>query len=148
MGHRATQICGLAIMLIAIPTFADECSEFRATLNVREAIADALNAYARDAGTVNDSVYEEMSERYKDAASQYRAAHQRLRDSISDPRDKELAEQFNAAIISMYEAFNALGNWNQERSISLRDIAITALDSVEKADAAVQLAISCQSRDQ
>ena len=148
MEYRGTKICGLAIMLIAVPVFADECSDFRAALNVREAIADALNAHARDVGSVNDEVYKAMSERYRSAADEYYLARQSLRNSIDDSRDKDLSEQFNAANIAMQQAFMALGQWSRKRSDSLRDIALTAVESADKADAAVQLAIGCQSKAQ
>ena len=109
MEYRGTKICCLAIMLIAVPVFADECSDFRAALNVREAIAGALNAYARDEGSVNDEVYKAMSERYRSAADEYYLARRSLLNSIDDSRDKDLSEQFNAANIAMQQAFMALG---------------------------------------
>ena len=148
MEYRITTICGLAIILIAVPVFADECSDFRAALNVREAIADALNAHARDGGSVNDEVYQAMSERYRSAADEYYLVHQSFRNSIDDSRDKDLSEQFNAANIAMQQAFMALGKSSRKHSDSLRDIALTAVESADKADAAVQLAIGCQSKAQ
>lgn len=148
MEHRITTVCALVLMLITASASADECSDFRAALKVKEAISDTLSAHIRDGGSVNDAVYQTILAEYGNAAEEYYLAHQNLRNSIDDFRDKKLSELFDSANTAMQQAVTTLEKWNRKRSEALLDIALAAVESADKADAAVQLAIGCQSEDE
>ena len=84
-----------------------------------------------------------MSDHYRSAAIQYFSARQNLRNSISDFGARSISEKFAVAADAMEQAFIGLGRWDPKDSNSLHALAYTATESVNKADAAVQLAPGC-----